>query len=173
MLRWCVQLHDRGSGKVLALAHGNAVAPDGCDADEGKDVMRILSMVLGLFLLCCGAAALAPGEAEAADGKAIFLENKCNDCHAIAAEGIALAESDDSGAADDPFGAEEGEDEEEDSPDLSGAGKEHDSAWIADYLKKKVKLDGKKHRKRFKGSNDELKTLSDYLAGLKSDPPAN
>lgn len=126
--------------------------------------MRFLTMVLGFLAFFLGTA-LMPDAARAADGKELFLKHKCNECHAISAAGIEVAAEDDAGG-EDPFGGEE-EGEDEEAPDLSSVGKEQTAAWIADYLKKKEKLDGKKHRKRFKGPEAELKALSDYLAGMK------
>jgi hypothetical protein len=101
------------------------------------------------------------GAAEAKSGKDIFLEQKCNKCHSIDSEKIAKKEE---------KGGEEEDEEEEgtEPPDLSAAGKEHDAAWIAKWLQKQVKTDkGKKHRAKWKGSDDELKALTEYLAGLK------
>jgi len=133
--------------------------------------MRLFTLLIGLFLLCC-CAVMAPKVASATDGKSLFESSKCSDCHSIAAEAIAVAASEDADE-EDPFGGEEDGEEEDDAPDLSGIGKKHDAKWLADYLKKKIaNEDGKKHRKRFKGSNDALKTLSEYLAGLKTDAPA-
>jgi hypothetical protein len=153
-------------GKVLAFRKRNSAAAGRCGADEGRDVMRFLSMILGMFLLSFGTA-LVPSESAAEDGKDLFIKHKCNECHSIKTAAIEVKPSDDAGE-EDPFGGEE-EGEEDEAPDLSSVGKEQDAAWIADYLKKKVKLDGKKHRKRFKGSDAELKTISTFLAGMKAD----
>lgn len=128
--------------------------------------MRFLSMILGMFLLSFGVA-LAPSASAAADGKDLFVKYKCNECHSIKAAGIEVKPSDDAGE-EDPFGGEE-EGEQDEAPDLSSVGKEQDAAWISNYLKKKVKLEGKKHRKRFKGPEADLKTISDFLAGMKAD----
>lgn len=134
--------------------------------------MRFLSIIFGVLLALCCTTFAPKGASAADDGKSIFLDGKCNECHAIASQGIEVAKSDDGALEEDPFGGDdEGDDEE--APDLSGVGKEQNAEWIADYLKKKVKLDGKKHRKRFKGSADELKVLSEWLASLKADAPAN
>ncbi len=103
--------------------------------------------LLGLTLVAL------PAPAAAADGKTIFTEYKCNQCHTIDAAGVAKVEGE--------------EEEEEEAPDLSKAGKEHDKVFIAKYLMKRVEIDGKKHKKRFTGSNQELVTLATWLAGLK------
>ena len=103
-------------------------------------------------------------------GKDIFLSQKCNKCHNIAAQNIAKLESEDDAMAeeDDLFGEEE--EEATKPPDLSGVGKVHDGAWITQWIEKKIANDkGKKHKKRFKGTDEELKTLVTWLSGLKSD----
>ena len=101
-----------------------------------------------------------------ADGSEAFLANKCNKCHTIQAKGIEKAKSD---AADD--------DKDDAGPkkepvDLSGVGASHDSAWIAGWIKKEVEKDkdGKKikHKKTWKGTDADLKAISEFLAGLKT-----
>lgn len=125
--------------------------------------VTILLSLLGLLWI------FAP-RSEAADGKAMFVEYKCNECHAMAAEGIEVVEAEDA-EEEDPFGfgAAEEEEEEEEADDLSNVGSQRDAEWIAAYLKKKVENDdGKKHRKRFKGSDDALRVLSAWLAERKT-----
>lgn len=95
-----------------------------------------------------------PREATA-DGKAVFTEKKCNTCHSIKNVGIEKAKK-------------------KKGPDLSGTGIEHDAAWIAKWLnkevdKKSVYSDKKvKHKKKFKGSDAELKEVSAFLAAQKT-----
>jgi hypothetical protein len=86
------------------------------------------------------------------DGKSIYNQYKCAKCHAIQSEGIARA-----GEA--PEGKQ--------PPDLSGAGVKRDAAWISKWLVKEEEVNGKKHVKKCGGSEDELKTLSNWLATLK------
>lgn len=115
-----------------------------------------------LVLLILGALMIASPGPVAADeaGKAAFIAAKCNDCHSIKAAGIEVKKGEES---------LEGDDDGDKSPDLSGVGAEHDADWMAQFLKKKVKNDdGKKHKKRFKGSDDKLKELTTYLASLKT-----
>jgi mono/diheme cytochrome c family protein len=89
------------------------------------------------------------------DGKAIYNQYKCSKCHAIQSEGIARAGS------EKPEGGKE-------PPDLSGAGVKHDAGWISKWLLKETEnSNGKKHVKKFGGSDDELKTLANWLATLK------
>jgi len=85
-------------------------------------------------------------------GKAIFLQSKCDGCHAVSAQGIARTAP-----------APEGQ---EPPRDLSHAGRERDAAWIARWLQKKETVNGKKHIKGFKGSDEDLKTLAEWLDGM-------
>ena len=82
-------------------------------------------------------------------GKKLFLDNKCNTCHSIESQDIkrTLASSK--------------------APDLSTVGDTRDADWISQFLQKKVDLDGKKHSKGWTGKDEDLKTLSEWLASLK------
>lgn len=133
---------------------------------------RLGTFLVAVFFACC--LGVMPGTARAsADGKALFERNKCIECHAIAAEGIAMVPGEDAEAEDDPFGMED-EGEKEDAPDLSAIGKKRDAAWLTAYLQKKEKADsGKKHPPRFRGTAATLEALTAYLAGLKTEAPGN
>jgi mono/diheme cytochrome c family protein len=88
-----------------------------------------------------------------ADGKSIFLESKCQNCHSIESQGIKRTSEPKPGDVV--------------PSDLSGAGLKHNASWITDWLNKEVELDGKKHLKKFKGSAGDLETLSTWLASQK------
>jgi mono/diheme cytochrome c family protein len=87
-------------------------------------------------------------------GKTIFKANKCSSCHGIKAQGISKGESE--------------EKNEKKPPDLSAVGTKHTAEWISKYLLKKETIEGDKHLKKFKGSDEDLETLSTWLAALKS-----
>ncbi len=91
----------------------------------------------------------SPGEAMSSspDGKEIFLNQKCNLCHSVSTAGI---------EATIKSAAMRG-------PDLVNVGDRHDAQWMKDWLHKKVEMNGKKHRKLFTGSDEELDTLIDWL----------
>jgi mono/diheme cytochrome c family protein len=108
--------------------------------------------VLVLLALSAGTLTSAGTLKPNANGKAIFDQFKCAKCHTIESQGIKLGGP-----------APEGKT----PPDLSKAGAKHDANWISKWLLKEEELNGKKHVKRFTGSDDELKTLSTWLAGLK------
>ena len=85
----------------------------------------------------------------AGDGQAAFTAQKCNMCHSVPkAEIEAKVKS-----------------ETMKGPDLPNP--ERDAAWIQDYLNKKVQLDGKDHKKEFKGTEEELAAIAAWLVELK------
>lgn len=124
------------------------------------------SAPMGLAL--AGVAALAvfaapPSPAPAADGKEIFLANKCNSCHSIKSQSV-VKKAD---PAEEP--AKEGDRK---PPDLSDVGKKRKADWIAQYMMKAVDNDGEKHRKKFKGTEADLKILAAWLETLKLEKKA-
>jgi cytochrome c2 len=95
-----------------------------------------------------------PQAAQAADapGKTVFMAQKCNMCHSI--ESLQIERTSKS--------------EKMAGPDLSNVGGAHLAPWITQYLTKEVaNSEGKKHGKDWKGTDDELKQLADWLATLK------
>lgn len=117
-----------------------------------------------LFLLAA-LIVLAWSSPSMAQGKDVFTKNKCNACHNIASQGIEKA----SAAATEEKGEEAAAATEKkvEPPDLSTVGAKRDSAWIQSFLKKETDIDGRKHKKKWTGTPEELKTLADWLAGLK------
>ena len=87
--------------------------------------------------------------AEDAPGKQLFMDNKCNTCHSIESQTIkkTLASSK--------------------APDLSNVGSEQKVEWMVQFLQKKVDKNGKKHMKLWTGKEEDLKTLTEWLATLK------
>jgi hypothetical protein len=113
--------------------------------------------------LLTSVAPAAAGDAKA-DPKTLFTQLKCNTCHAIASQAVAVVEEEEEAVEED--------EEEAEPPDLSGVGLEHQQSWLKDWLLKKVeKDDGKKHRKKFEGKPGELDVLTAWLATLKDAPP--
>ena len=111
-------------------------------------LLAAAALVPGLLLLT-PPAARAAGEAP---GKEIFLAQKCNTCHTIDSQKIARTSTSDKMKG----------------PDLSNVGGEHLAPWIAQWLKKEVAAtDGKKHMPTWKGTDAEMKTLTDWLSTLK------
>jgi mono/diheme cytochrome c family protein len=118
-----------------------------------------VTAITALFLLC-GCVAHAAD----APGKALFLKNQCNKCHEVTAEGITpLPPAPPAPGEDDPGPIK--------IRDLSGVGKTKDAAFFKDFLQKKADADdGKKHPKKFKGTDEELGQVVDWITSLKTDP---
>jgi len=100
------------------------------------------------------AALLAPqvATAEGADGKTLFTDtHKCNMCHSVPAADIEAKTSS----------------EKMKGPDLGGK-IDADLATIAAYVRKQGEFDGKNHKKEFKGADEELQTIVDWLGSLEA-----
>ena len=122
--------------------------------------MRLRALFYFGWILALTALTPAKSRADAA----LFTAQKCNNCHSITAAGVEVKK--------DP--AEEADEEESKPVDLSHVGSFHDTAFLQQYLMKETNHtphDGnsseKKHKLKFKGSDDELKKLVEWLAGLK------
>ena len=109
------------------------------------------SMFKGTLASLAALAILAP-TAALADGPEVFKAQKCNSCHSVKAAGIAIAA---------------GADADKDAPDLSKVGASLDKKGIALFVLKKSEIKGVKHKKAYAGSNEDLKTVAEWLAGLK------
>jgi len=84
------------------------------------------------------------------DGKALFTGAKCNMCHSVSAVGIeAKVKS-----------------EKMKGPDLVNL--TTDAGTIKTYLKGESELNGAKHKKKFKGSDEELQALINWLLEQKN-----
>ena len=107
------------------------------------------SIVLGVVLCVSWLASPAWGQES---GKDLFLKYKCNRCHSIQAEGIEATS----------------ERMKKKTPDLSNVGNRVESAeWIVKWIKREIERDGKKHRGKFKGTDEELNTIAQWLMTLK------
>lgn len=107
-------------------------------------VKTTMSLSIICFLLF--SSSLAYGQ-EA--GREVFMEKGCTNCHSVTARGI------------------ESRKMVENAPDLSTIGKRHDGDFLLKFLRKKIKLHGKKHKKKFKGSKDDFMKLQKWLLSLK------
>ncbi len=82
-----------------------------------------------------------------ADGKSVFVNSNCGNCHSVSGAGIVAKMKS----------------EKMRGPDLDGIGGKRDSVWLTGYLKTETDLEGRRHKVGFKGSDEELKTLVDWL----------
>lgn len=108
-------------------------------------------LVAGLVSAALALALAAP--LAAVDGQTLFVETyKCNQCHSVPAAGIeAKIKS-----------------EKMQGPDLGGKlGME--AAKIGEFVRQKIEVDGNKHKKEFKGSDEELQAILDWLGSLEAE----
>lgn len=86
-----------------------------------------------------------PTSEGAPDGKAVFLDQRCNLCHSVSTAGIEAKTRSETMRG----------------PDLVDL--DRDAEWLEGWLKKEIELDGEKHKKAFTGSDEELAALIDWL----------
>lgn len=89
--------------------------------------------------------------ATAADGKEVFLAQKCNVCHAVSTAGIEATTKS----------------EKMKGPDLVGTIQAHGADTMVKYLKKEVDLNGKKHPKEMKATDEEIQAMIAFLEAQK------
>jgi len=107
-------------------------------------------LVAVLTVLAMGLASNALGADEVPAGQTAFLENKCNTCHSVDSAEIAKKSEKMKGS------------------DLSNAGAEVKSAeWLKGFLLKKEELNDKKHKKTWKGTDEQLDAIVKWVMSLK------
>ncbi len=128
--------------------------------------MRKIRMAgFGIAALGMSVALAFAAEDESSPGRTLFINGKCQQCHSVSALKISKVEN----GEPEESGAEE---EKVSPPDLSGIGKSLTAEWISKWLKKEeTNQEGRKHKKKFKGSDADLQVLSAWLAALKYDSP--
>jgi hypothetical protein len=109
---------------------------------------------VGILILCFSTPLLSQDAKLIEAGKKAFVANKCNMCHAVAAEGIEKTMKTSATAKVVP-------------PDLSGIGAKHNADTLTKYIKKEVDLNGKKHTKGWTGKEEDLKSIAAWLESLK------
>lgn len=111
-----------------------------------KNIVLYLLFILSIVALFGFAFSMAQEKVPA--GQKIFLESKCSACHTVESAGITS--------------------KKKDAVDLSKTGDNYKTDFIIKYLNKEVKLNDKLHKTAFKGSAEDLKSLSSWLTSLKS-----
>jgi hypothetical protein len=129
-------------------------------------ITRALALITGLLaawtLLFAGPAAAED------EGKAKFLEYKCNKCHAVESQGIEVLAGDDAEEEEDEW-AEEGE-EEIDPPDLSNAGADFESPdEITEWIKKKAERNGRLHKSKLRAPKKDIDAIAAWVFALRKE----
>ena len=82
-------------------------------------------------------------------GEAAFSEAGCGRCHSVEAVEIAATVP-----------------ERMRGPDLSTIGNDHDAAWVIGVVKQEIELEERTHRLPYRGGDEELSAIADWLVGL-------
>ena len=119
------------------------------------DLFSLTAILSVPVLLALTLPMIATQPANAADepaGKAVFMAQKCNMCHNVPSAGIERTTKSDKVAG----------------PDLPGDNKGKPASFFSDFLQQKVEnQEGHKHKKEWKGTADELKQLTEWIASQK------
>lgn len=112
--------------------------------------MKNIILYFGFVVLIIGmfGFAFANVNSDEPAGKKAFIDNKCNSCHPIEAAGITTKAK-------------------KNNPDLSKVGKELTPDAMIKYIKKETKINDKKHPSNWKGTDEDLKAITDWLGTLK------
>ncbi len=121
-------------------------------SDEEALMRRItfVSLAISFSFVVTPAAAAANTEHQ---GKKVFDDGKCGQCHSVSSAGI----------------ESKVKIKKLKGPDLTGIGERYEADWIGKYLKKEINKKGKAHKKPFKGSDEELQALVDWLLEQKAE----
>jgi cytochrome c553 len=112
-----------------------------------KDTFLYVLFITAIVVLF--AFAFSFSQDQDSDGKQIFVDSKCNNCHTVTSNEITS--------------------KKDDAVDLSNAGSVGAAQLIKSYLLKETKINNNDHKIKFKGSDAELNTLAKWLASLKNE----
>jgi rubrerythrin len=107
-------------------------------------------MWVAAVVLFGAVASVEAARAEGPAGQELFLAQKCDMCHSVSTVGIEAKTKSAAMAGGDLV-------------DL-----DHEADWLTQYLKKETQLDDKDHKKEFKGTDEELQTLVQWLLEQKT-----
>ena len=116
-------------------------------------MMKRANFLCLVVLVIVAVFGLSLAAADELDGRKLFHNKKCGMCHSVSSAQIQAKITTGKSAGG----------------DLSGVSAKHDSPWIAKFLRGKEKLDGQPHRTSFKGTDEELQALVDWLLEQKAE----
>jgi mono/diheme cytochrome c family protein len=125
-------------------------------ASKGGIAVKSLFVLAGLAFVCLVVMTAAAAEEAMPAGQEVFLDVKCNMCHAVSTAGVEAKTTS----------------EKMRGPDLVGLAEDDtlgDAGALAEYIKQESEIDGAKHKKGFKGTDEELQALIDWLLEQKAD----
>ncbi len=110
---------------------------------------NVLAYILFLFFIIALYGAAFASAGEESPGKKVFVASKCGTCHAVQSAKLETKSK-------------------KPAPDLSTIGSVKNADFLKKYLVKQEKMEGKAHPVSFKGPDEDLKKLADWLGTLKS-----
>lgn len=120
---------------------------------KGQLMKSKLTVLSAAVTMAFGMALMSPATSVAAedlDGQALFVEtHKCNMCHTVPAAEI----------------ESKTKSEKMKGPDLGGK-IEVPIEKLAAFMRNEAEIDGQKHKKPFKGTDEELQAIVDWLGSL-------
>ncbi len=110
----------------------------------------VVGCIAVLVLMVTAGTGVVSGETAAADtaGSDIFLAAKCNLCHGVVSANIVAKTKS----------------EKMLGPDLGGVAERHDAEWISQFVRRQVQKDEKDHKKEYKGTEEDLTALIQWLS---------
>lgn len=109
-------------------------------------------LVVCLFWAVAGTGAVLAQDGDEAPGQQEFLAAKCNLCHGVEAAGIEAKTKSEKMAGG----------------DLSDVASQMEMEAAIRYVKREEQRDGQDHKKEWKGTDEELQAIMDWLYGLKA-----
>ena len=108
---------------------------------------------LGVVALALVAVAATAEEEAVPAGQQEYLDQKCNMCHSVSTVGIEAKTKS----------------EKMKGPDLVNLADSYEADWLVKYVKDEVEKEGESHGRPFKGSDEELQVLVDWLLEQKAE----
>ena len=109
-----------------------------------RGLSRIFGPLVAAAVVITVAFVAAPPAFAAPDGKQVFLDQKCNMCHAVSSAGITPTSK-------------------IKAPDLAGLASKEEAAFLTKFIKKEADKNGKKHLKNFTGTDEDLAAVVAWL----------
>lgn len=112
-----------------------------------KDTLLFIIFISAIVALF--AFAFSFSQHQKLDGKQIFIDSKCDNCHTVVSMEITS--------------------KKESAVDLSNAASAGKAESLKSYLLKKSKINDNNHKLKFKGTDEELNALVNWLLTLKTE----
>ena len=118
-----------------------------------KSLLTVLALpcLLAVALQASTAPSLE-GDGDKSPGEMAFVQLKCHLCHEVSSVGIERTSKS----------------EKMKGRDLAGIGDDFDPDFARRWIQQEELIDGEKHKKPFKGTDEELEAILDWLGSLET-----